>query len=145
MSDQFNIVATVAVPKQRVQDLLVGWFENGYSSWTRKIGEYKLPEGLSRDDFKEGGKMQGESYFHPSQIVPVTEGCTLILVVDDPDGDDDGSAIEFPLNLETIQKGLQVMAEKYPSHFADILAENDDANTADIFGQCVVYGEEIFS
>lgn len=36
------------------------------------------------------------------------------------------------------------MQEKYPQHWADIINESDDANTADVFLQCVVFGEVIY-
>lgn len=45
---------------------------------------------------------------------------------------------------ESIEKGLQVMADKYPRHFNDIITENDDAETADVFVQCAVLGEVVF-
>lgn len=43
-----------------------------------------------------------------------------------------------------VQKGFDVMAEKYPSHMGDFLSENHDAETADVFWQCVVLGDIIY-
>lgn len=48
------------------------------------------------------------------------------------------------LDLEAIKKGLQIMADKEPRHFADILDENDDMTTADVFVQCALFGEVIY-
>jgi hypothetical protein len=139
--ETFDVVTTVKLPKQRIQDLLVGLFENGCSSWLLEIGDYVLPGGLIRNDFRRGGKMQGAEYYHPSQIVPVTEGCTLFLFVENPNAE---GRMKFDLNVASIQKGLEVMASKFPTHFGNILSENDDAGTADIFGQCVVYGDMVY-
>lgn len=36
------------------------------------------------------------------------------------------------------------MPVKYPRHWADVLAENDDATTGDVFLQCCLFGECIF-
>jgi hypothetical protein len=138
-----NITTTVPVSKDAVQGLLVGVFEYGYSSWLRKIIRHNFAPGLTYQDFQEDGKMQGEDYFHPSQIIPVTDGCSSIWLVDDPDSDTEG-AKQVVVDPDTLRKALQVMAEKYPRHFHDLMEENDDAGTADAFGQCVAYGEIIF-
>jgi hypothetical protein len=45
---------------------------------------------------------------------------------------------------ETIAKGLQVMAEKYPKHFSNIVSDNHDAITADVLIQCAMFGELIY-
>ena len=37
------------------------------------------------------------------------------------------------------------MAEKYPRLFQEIVDESGDANTADVFLQCVLLGEEVYS
>jgi hypothetical protein len=36
------------------------------------------------------------------------------------------------------------MAADYPRHFADLVNENDDADTGDAFVQCCVFGEVIY-
>ena len=36
------------------------------------------------------------------------------------------------------------MAEKYPRHFTDMIQEQDDATTADVFFQCVVLQDVIY-
>ena len=41
----------------------------------------------------------------------------------------------------SIERGLAIMATKYPAHMADFLIENDDATTGDVFLQCCLYGE----
>lgn len=41
--------------------------------------------------------------------------------------------------------GLRIMAAKHPRAFAEILNEEDDGNTKDIFFQCVVFGEVLYA
>lgn len=149
MVDEKVIFATITmqhdVPKKDVQNLLVGLFENNYSPWLREIKSKNLAEGFTFTDFRQHGRMQDpKDCFHWSQIIPVTEGCSLTLSVDDPDSDSGGEK-DFVLDIEAIRRGLQIMATKYCKHWNDFVNENDDANTADIFGQCCVYGEYIYS
>jgi hypothetical protein len=48
------------------------------------------------------------------------------------------------LSKESIEKGEQIMYEKYPKFFADILNESWDAETADIWFQLCIMGELVF-
>ncbi len=45
---------------------------------------------------------------------------------------------------DDLRKGLSIMAQKEPKHFADMMVDNGDAITADIFLQCVALGEVIY-
>ena len=36
------------------------------------------------------------------------------------------------------------MAQEYPQHFLDAVTENDDAITADVFFQCIVFNDVIY-
>jgi hypothetical protein len=36
------------------------------------------------------------------------------------------------------------MADKYPRHIADILSENDDATTGDVFLQLCLFGDVVY-
>lgn len=140
-----SVQSKVDVTKERVQHLLVGLFENNYSPWLIKIKNKNLAPNLTFDDFTENGKMQNpDQYFHWSQIIPVTEGCSLTLVIENPYSDGE-KTIQFVLDIPAIQKGLEVMANKYPKHWIDFILENEDAITCDVFGQCVVYGEDVFN
>ncbi len=48
------------------------------------------------------------------------------------------------LTLAKIKKGLTIMANKYPKHFASILQDNTDADTADVLLQCALLGEIVY-
>ena len=95
-------------------------------------------------DFKKGGRFQvPDDYYHYTQIIPVIEGCKLKLRIEDPESDNEDSK-EIEIGLPELMAGLKLMAEKSPRHFRDFIEENDDVNTADTFGQYVVYQEEVF-
>jgi hypothetical protein len=51
---------------------------------------------------------------------------------------------QHTLDLEAIKKGLQIMANLYPWHFKDLITDNHDAITADVFLQCCLLGEIVY-
>lgn len=48
------------------------------------------------------------------------------------------------LTLVSCRKALTLMALHHPRHFSNIITENDDAETADVFLQLAVLGEVIY-
>jgi len=70
---------------------------------------------------------------------PLNEGGSLGIVTNEP------ASNVFRLDLEAIAQGLEVMASKYPRHFADLVNENTDAITADVLLQCCLFGELIYN
>lgn len=48
------------------------------------------------------------------------------------------------IGLDDLTRGLSLMAEKAPRHFGDLIAENDDAETHDVYIQMVLLGEIVF-
>ena len=76
----FSINTVTEVTKRQVQNLLVDLFETCCPSWLHRVEHVNLPVGLALNDFRKGGKMQSEEYFHWMQIVPVTDGCSLTLL-----------------------------------------------------------------
>ncbi len=131
------ITMTSQISDETIRGLLCDAFEGGSDSWI-KSARYELTDGLTYEDFcKNGSQQLSDDYWHPLQLVPLTEGCAVI-VKDNEDG------LEHRVDRASIHRGLQLMAEKYPDHFADVLSENDDANTGDIFLQLVCFGEVVF-
>ena len=45
---------------------------------------------------------------------------------------------------QSIRDGLKVLAEKHHTVLADILMEEGDADTADVFLQCCLFGEVVY-
>ena len=136
-----KVKTTIDVPEQRLRDMLTCAFEGGSNYWYLiDESETVYADGLSYEDFKEGGKLTDpDNYHHPLEIIPFTKGCSLHI----RDKNDNGCWGYF-LGLAELEAGLQVMAEKYPRHFSDMLEENDDADTGDVYLQCCLFGEVIF-
>lgn len=132
---------TIPVSLERIRDILVGAFEGGSNYWMRIVG-FDLPAGVTKADFKEGGKHAVLDEFdnrvwHMAYVVPFTPDCGVIL-------DDAEEETTHTLTLEKIKEGIRVMAKKYPWHFMNIINENDDAETSDVFLQCCLFREAIY-
>ncbi len=135
-----GVKTTVEITLRRIRDLLCSAFEGGSNSWCR-IKDRVLAEGVFIGDFRKGGRFNDpDDYWHPNQIIPTHPGCALI--IDAPE-DDDGK--EYRLDMPALRKGLQVLADKYPHHFAAILDESDDADTGDAYLQVCLFGECVYS
>ena len=119
--------------------LLVSAFEGGSNYWYT-IVDHEFPQGVTYDDFREGGRFANpDDYWHPETLIPFHPGCATLIAAD---GLDEGK--QFRLDHERLVRGWDLMKEKYPRHFADVIAENDDAITADVYLQCCLFGELIF-
>lgn len=141
MSDQtLSVTVKREVPFQRISDMLVSAFEGGSNYWILDVEKVKPTERL----FHLDGKPEPTEF--PLYEHPLNPGGAVRVRVDN----DQGKPLElngkkvFELNLESIAKGLQLMQEKHPSHMADFLDENDDADTADVFLQLCLFGEVVF-
>lgn len=133
---------TQDITAEKIRGLLCDAFEGGSNYWYM-IEEAVYPKGLSNADYGEGGKGQdGESYWHWAQLLPTQEGGAVI--ISSKEGDEINGSKRWKLDKHAIQRGLDVMREKYPRHFGDFLAENDDADTGDVFLQCCLFGELIY-
>lgn len=132
------MTATIPLTDDRIKCLLCSALEGGSNYWYL-IDRYEFAPGLKYADFKEDGKMQGEDYWHPAQLIPLAEGCAVIMLDNEA-----GRAKQYRLDRAAIERGIAIMAEKYPQHFADVIAENEDATTGDVFLQCCIFGNAIY-
>jgi len=56
-----------------------------------------------------------------------------------------GHKTEHVVGKNEFQRGLQVMAQKFPDAFGQIMANDIDAGCADLFLQCMLFGEERYA
>jgi hypothetical protein len=135
--DPITVTTTHDISISQVRNLLCCALEGGSNYWYR-IDNQVLPPGTVFDDFKEGGKAQDpENYWHWAQLIPTLEGGSLLISAP---GEQYGPRV---LNLEAIKRGLQLLADNHPAVFADVVDENEDAQTGDIFLQLCLFGEVI--
>lgn len=121
---------TVNIDAQRVQDMFCGAFEGGSNYWLGR-GRVELIHPAYADMPDDGivwyGSSERNVFAEPDFKVTIQteEGLKTI-------------------DANAILNGLNVMARKYGRHFSDLVKENDDADTHDVFLQCVCFGEVIY-
>jgi hypothetical protein len=129
---KLDIARTITVPLsikvELLTNLLVSAFEGGSTYWLRECDYLSPKEGFEAPAYSDekfwitGGKMS--------------------LFYDDPE--DEENRAQKDITIEDLLRGATIMAEKNASHFGDLISENDDAITADVFIQCVLFGEVIY-
>jgi hypothetical protein len=120
-----TIKRDVEITDQSLFDLLVTAREGGSNYWMEGI-KYTKPQ-------KKFTPVEDEVY--PFVDYPLNGGTVKITHND---------IEQHTLTREGIERGLVVMAEKYPRHMNDFIIENYDADTADVFLQCCVFGELVY-
>lgn len=128
---------SIEIDNEKIKSLLCCGFEGGIGYWAQ-IDDYEIVKGSTYEDFREGGKYQTkDNYWHPCQIVPLVEGCAVII----RDIEEDKL---HTLDMKAIHKGMTVMQSKYPTHFGNFLSDNTDAITGDVFIQCCLFGKIVY-
>jgi hypothetical protein len=125
-----SVAVKHSISLERISDLLCSAFEGGSNYWY-VINEFVEPKALTFRTDKD------QVYRHLDY--PLNEGGALVV------GDmEDEDSEDKRLDLEAIERGLKIMAEKYPRHMMDFINENEDADTGDVFLQCCLFGEAIY-
>jgi hypothetical protein len=136
----FKVTTPVEFSEDRIASLIISAFEGGSNYWYLiDFDKSVKPSDESLWTFPEDDCLNdGKTVVRHVQW-PMSEGGRLFITNKFEDEGEEGF-----LDRESIQRGLQVMAEKYPKHFADFIAENDDGNTGDVFLQCAVLGQLVY-
>lgn len=124
---------TITVSDEQIYNLLCSANYGGISYW------------CTSDDYRPGTEPHPEGIDGPPghfEAAPLTGGAWVLRILPD-DGDPRGGELHT-LDRAACERGIAVMAEKYPRHFTDLVTENDDAITADVFVQCALFGDIIY-
>jgi hypothetical protein len=124
-----RIAITATVDWDKITNAIIGAFEGGSTYWLREADYTYTPEGVT------GSPLYAENDFW-------SKGGKMRLSYDDPENEENRADKE--VGLLEIKAGLRSMAEKDPRHFGDLVSENDDAATHDVFIQHVLFGEGIY-
>jgi hypothetical protein len=110
------------VSSQDIAYQMIAAFEGGSTYWASKAR-----------------KIKGSSIESPWYADPKLYEQDFEITVHDDDG------VIHRLTPEKLKAGLEFMATKHASHFADLLSEsNADATTADVFLQCCLFKEVVY-
>lgn len=126
------------IPTARVADLLCSGMEGGIGYWGQ-IVDYVTPI-----DYPNGPmdfRFDAKQLFRHIDF-PLNPGGAVILEITEAGEVTDEKV--FVLTLDKLEAGLTIMAAKYPRHFANFMAQNEDAETGDVFIQCALFGETVF-
>lgn len=133
-----HMVVTLEIPLQRIADLLCSAFEGGSNYWYM-IEKFGTPVG----DPESWAFRTDKSHVYRHMDYPLNAGGYLI--VSDAKGEDDKEKqTKKKLNLAAVEEGLTLMSTEQPQHFANFMAENDDAETGDVFLQLCVFGKLVY-
>ena len=117
------------ISDKRIADLLVTGLEGGYMA---PLCITKIYPGHG-----DGDPWSGD--YTPDYIrAPFSKGGGVGFEDEEEPGE------EMVLTREKMEKGLQIMSEKYPQHFSDFIRENEDAITGDVFLQCALLGDIVY-
>lgn len=125
-----RVQMTATVEWERITNAIIGAFEGGSTEWAGSAEYTFTPDGVT------GNPLYAEDLFW-------AKGGRLRLTYDDPESDE-GALAQKEIGLLEIRAGLRSMAEKSTRHFNDLLTENDDAITHDVFLQHVIFGEIVY-
>jgi hypothetical protein len=118
------------ISPQMVGDLLVTAKEGGIGYWA-EVRHYEAPKnGVPFMVSPDLGLYKFCDY-------PLNGGSVTLADVEGDEG-------PWTLDFASLERGLKVMAEKFPQHFYNIVQDNIDADTADAFVQCAVMGDIVF-
>jgi hypothetical protein len=126
-----SVIAKLEIQWSRIEDMLCSAWEGGSNYWL-ECYDYRIP-----DPPQPAGVVE---YRYQNALYP--GGACLCRIAGDSDDPSNGRKLE--LTQDKLISGLQTFAEKCPSHFADFMAENDDATTADCFLQCCLLGDVVY-
>jgi hypothetical protein len=130
--DGFVVTVEQEITKKQIAYLLESGMEGGMTAQWARIDEYITPK-------NPVSYCNIDNQIFPHIDYPLNEDGAVILK-----DLEDGDKKKYRLDLKSIQNGLQVMADKYPKHFADFASENYDAVTGDVFIQCCIFNKIVY-
>ena len=140
-ADVLKLKVDMEIPILRLADLLCEGFEGGVGYWAQIIN-YDEPKILKYSMDTLGGSQNPHIYKHIDY--PLNDGGAVYIKVVDDYEDRDAINVIYRLDYEACMRGLKIMQEKYPRHFANWISETDDAETGDVFIQCAVLGDVVY-
>ena len=128
MENYIEVKATVRIPEQKINDMIVSAVEGGCNYWAM----FKFP-----NNYKE----KYQNYYE----IPMQGGEIEVFDIETDE-------LLGVISKVTIKAGLQLMADRKDvkgkqvsaRHFKNLATDNEDAETADVFMQLSVMGEIVY-
>lgn len=131
-ADKFKIEGLQLITPYDVYNMIVGAIEGGSNYW------YWIGSGSMDRVFESTNEMKGEPTVD-RLLMAIQSGIKVNIF----DFEDRRTKLGT-LTPESWAKAEKLMMENHKSHLGDILKENDDATTADVFFQLAVMGDVVY-
>lgn len=118
----FNVTITKTITYQMIVDLLIAAFEGGSNYWYDELEPLKRTSGAGHTSDK----------FYEDIM---EHGFKLL---------DKESEVSHEINPEDFEYALKLMGTLHPKHLEDVISENTDASTGDVFLQLLVFNRIIY-
>lgn len=132
-----KVTIEVEITDGMIYNLLCCALEGGSNYWYQIKG-YKEPAHPMPNE------MGGQIFKHLDYPTSPDGG---LYIYDSVDGEGGGIFDEkhtFLLDKKALEHGIELMAREYPERLKEVLEENEDADTGDLFLQLCVFGEVIY-
>ena len=106
---------------QTITDLLITAFEGGSNYWIDEVEYVGIPYNPGCPRY--------------ARLSECKYGKIIFSIEDEPN---------HSLTWDMLKAGVDLMEEKYPQHYADILTEDWDAGTADVALQLALFKELVY-
>lgn len=130
--DGMTITIGITVARRKLAQVLASAFEHGAGYWIR-YGSLAI-EPPSPVRYR---RVFSDNMDCPLYDSPLQPGGQVTFV-------DDVAGCERVLDLEACERGLRLMAQAHPRHFANLMTDKDDAETGDVFLQLAVIGDLVY-
>lgn len=132
---------TIDISAERIAQLFAAAIEGGDPVTTASRGGWCVSIDLVSS---EGFAVPDGAWWYTLPAVFGEDVFPAISIVE-LDDETTGHETTHEVRKANIERGLAVMAAKFPSQFAQILEDNIDAPAADLFLQSVLFGEEKYA
>ena len=137
-----EITVKQTVTPQRLSEMFISAIEGNYMTraWCDSI--------LATDEDAENfvvpdGMLQGCGWYANPAFFD-RQDYQITVIHDGEDSEEGELNYTTVITPKDIAEGLQLMATKYPAHFADMMQETGDAITSDVMLQCIVLKDALF-
>ena len=130
---------TASISSQQIAELI----HTAWSSQLRWITEVRpfYPPSMKWDDFTVSGRFgyvnSPDDYYHPQIVLALTPHCGVTVVTHMDE--------KVVLDLESIEKGLNLLKDRYPEFWQDFLSASYNLEVASTFLQLALFGEVQYS
>lgn len=131
-TSDYVVTTKVALKPHRIADVITAGVEGGISYWATGF-LLNEPSGLDSGD-GDPWYAKGVFYARDSFKIEVRQAEEHVA----------GAGLKLFITKPDIQQALQIMADKYPWHWENIVKENEDAETGDVLIQLAAFKEIVY-